>query len=301
MRNVTAYLLLLPLLQACQQKPAETTKQPAAAIETPVASVLASAKGALAQQFSPIISGSWVSTDYLQEVARTRSPAAAFDYAPAPASLAISSFTTQADSVEIGASYGMHEGGNLTILLQPGKRSNALPIRRDYSDSVGTFREVSYRIGPHDTTLFISSYSRKTDQLIYQQAYRRTGGIATTADLETGVKRGINQLLLARQYRGVDSLGHAVQAQFLLDGTVRGLPFRKYFVQTDFTEPNPGDAIVFDVYTKQQCEFAAVYGRDTLRLYIIRSVVGVPAGTSDTTTIFSRGRLCYQLVRTPKP
>jgi hypothetical protein len=260
------------------------------------------AKSSLAQQFSPLLSGSWVIATYLQAVARTRSPAAAFEFTPpAPASLSISAFTAQTDSGEIGASYGLHEGGSLTILLRPGAHKQALLIRRDYSDKPGTFREISYRLGAHDTTLLLSSYNRQTGRLLTQLAYQRTGGAATTADLETAVARGVNELLLAQQYRGTDSLGQVMQAQFLLDGTVRGLPFQKYLVQTDFTGHNASDALIFDVYTKQQREFAAVFGRDTLRLYTVRAAIGVPAGKSDTTTLFSRGRLRYQLVRAAKP
>ena len=82
---------------------------------------------------------------------------------------------------------------------------------------------------------------------------------------------------------------------------VRGLPFRKYSIQTDFTGPNPGNEVYFDVYTKQQQQVATSFGRDTLKLYTIHSIIGVPPGETDTTEIFTRGRLRYQLVRVKKP
>jgi hypothetical protein len=299
MKILFTILLLTILIQACQQKTAETTVPLVApALTTSSAATL---PPTIAQQFSPIMSGSWVSIEYLDAVARTRSPKVAFEHTPAPTSLSINSFTTCKDSVEIGASYGLHEGGNLTLLLQPTSHGNALPIKRDYSDQAGSFREISYRIAAGDTTLLISSRKGSTGRLIYQLAYRRTGSAATTTDLETAVNRGVNKLLLARYYLGSDSLGHPMQAQFLLDGTVLGLSFRKYIIQTDFTGPNPGDVLIFDVYTKQQQSFAASFGRDTLKLYTTHGMVGIPPGGTDTTEYFTRGRLRYQLVRASRP
>jgi hypothetical protein len=298
MKVLFTILLLTTLLQACQQKTTETTVPLVAPTPTTVRTATAPT---IAQQLSPIMSGSWASIEYLDAVASTRSPQAAFEHTPAPTSLSIGSFATRKDSVEIGASYGLHEGGSLTVLLQPISHGNALPIKSDYSDQAGSFREISYRIALGDTTLLISSRKRSTGRLIYQLAYRRTGNVATTTDLENAVNRGVNKLLLARHYRGSDSLGHLVQAQFQLDGTVLGLPFSKYIVQTDFTGPNPGDVLIFDVYTKQQQSLAASFGRDTLNLYTTHGMVGIPPGGTDTTEYFTRGRLRYQLVRTSKP
>jgi hypothetical protein len=299
MKVLLPILLLTILFQACQQKPTETTVPLTAPAST--AAPATTLTPTIAQQFSPILSGSWVSIEYLDAVARTRSPKAAFEYTPPLTSLSINAFTTRQDSIEIGASYGLHEGGNLRLLLQPTGHDNALPIKPDYSDQAGSVREIRYRIAAGDTTLFISSRKRSTGQLIHRSAYRRTGDAATTIDLETAVNRGVNKLLLAHYYRGNDSLGHPVQAQFLLDGTVLGLPFKKYLVQTDFTGPNPGDVLIFDVYTKQQQSLAASFGRDTLKLYTTHGMVGIPPGGTDTTEYFTRGRLRYQLVRASKP
>lgn len=250
----------------------------------------------IAQRLSPILSGCWVAAEYLEAVARTRSPEKSFDHTPSPVALVIAPFATQKDSVEIGAGYGLHEGGNLTLLLEPMADNASLKIRHDYSDEAGTFREISRRISGTDTTLLLCSRDRKTRRLRYQTVYQRTGS-GTPGDLEAAVERGINKLLLARQYRGTDSLGQPVQAQFRLDGTVTGLPFKKYVIQTDFTGPNSGDEIIFDVYTKQQQSLAASFGRDTLKLYTIHSSTGVPAGQIDPDNVFSQGRLRYQLVR----
>lgn len=298
----TNYLFVFWLLTAtaCQQQAAETAAPPATTSAPAVAAIAPTPT--TAQRFSPLLSGYWVSADYLDDVARTRSPAKALAHlVAAPASLSIAPFATQHDSVQIGASYGMHEGGSLTLLLQADERATALPIKPDYGDAVGTFREISYRLADGDTLLLITSRNRKTSRLLHQLIYRRTGKAVISTDLETAVYRGVNKLLLARQYRGTDSLGQRVRVQFLLDGTVHGLPFKKYFIQTDFTGPNPGDEVVFDVYTKQQQELAASFGRDTLKLYTVRSDIGIAPGETDTTQFYIRGRLRYKLIPVKQP
>lgn len=298
MRSTTSFLLLF-LLAACQQSPPErATQQP---IAEPTGAPAAK-EPTLAQRLSPLLSGYWVSADYLREVARTRSPAAAFDHTPpAPSSLKIGNFATQQDSVEIGASYGLHEGGNLTLLLQADTQPNSLKVREPYGGEAGTSTEVAYQVTSADTTLLYLTRNSKTNRLVSKIAYRRTGMPGKHADLEAGVALGINKLLLAGRYAGTDSIGQPINVQFFTDGRVAGLPFKKYTIQTDFAGPNPGDELIFDVYTKQQHKFAATYGRDTVRLYTIRSTVGVPAGEADTTLNFSRGRLRYQLIRSKRP
>ena len=283
--NIFGYLAILPGLaaSACQSPTPETAATP------PVTTV--------AQQLSPIFSGYWVSAAYLDAVARTRSPQAAFAHLPAaPAALAIGSFEAQQDSVVIGAVYGMHEGGSLTLRLPAKGPAVALSLQADYSDPAGTYRELGYRIAAGDTVLLLSRRHGTTHQLLAQAAYRRTGPATDPQHLEPAVDRGLNQRLLARHYRGTDSLGHSVQVQFGVDGTVRGLPYQTYYIPNDFTGPNPGDALMFDLYTKRQQTLAATFGRDTLKLYSSYATVGVPPGGRDTTEYFVRGRLRYQLV-----
>ena len=256
----------------------------------------------LAQQISPIISGYWVSADYLREVARTRSPATSFDRTPpGPSSLAISPFTSQKDSVKIGASYGLHEGGSLILLLRPTAQTGTLQIKAPYSNTDDADDEITYQTTATDTTLFFITRNRKTHQIVSKVGYRRTGMPGKDANLEAGVERGLNKVLITGRYSGVDSLSQPVYAQFFTGGVVKGLPFHKYSIQTDFTGPNPGDAIYFDLYTKQQQQLAASFGRDTLKFYTIHSIIGVPPGKTDTTELFTSGRLRYQLIRVEKP
>jgi len=301
MKEMLLCLLLLCLVTACQQQAADTTAPPPPAATATVAATVA-AEPTIAQRFSPIISGYWVSADYLKAVARTRSPLAAFDHTPpGPSSLEIRPFAGQKDSVEIGASYGLHEGGDMLLLLQHGTEAHSLPIRLKYGGEAGTTTELAYRLTSTDTTLFYITRKTKTQQILSKLAYRRTGRPGKKPDLEAGVAWGVNDLLISGNYSGLDSLHQPVRAQFLTSGLVEGLSFSKYSIQIDFTGPNPGDAIFFDLYTSKQQQLAASFGHDTLKLYTVHSASGVPAGATDTIETFTRGRLRYQLVRLKKP
>jgi hypothetical protein len=304
MRSLPAALLLsnylifpLGLLVAACQQQAETATQPTAAQQQSVDSVGIAAP-LLGARLSPILSGYWLSSAYLQKLARTRSPATAFSYLPnGPASIYIEPFASQTDSFHIGASYGMHEGGEFTLLLPPAIAANTIPLKQQYGDQPGTAKELVYQISSRDTTLSFVERQAKGKRITTTIAYQRVVPSGIKTDLNGGVEWGVNQLLMVGRYRGADSLQHAVSAQFLPNGTVKGLPFRKYLIQVDFTGPHGGDEVIFDVYTRAQLKMAASFGCDTLRLYSMHTFIEALPGTTDTTEVFRRGRLRYELIR----
>jgi hypothetical protein len=280
---------------ACQSQPDAATQQ-AEPTAKPTNSLPQAAT--VAQQLSPILSGYWLSSAYLDKLAQTRSPAATFDYTPdGPASIYIEPFASQQDSVQISASYGMHEGGDLMMLLPQPITDNTVPLKRQYGAQPGITEHLTYHLSQTDTTLSFTERRLKGKSVTNNIAYRRVVPAGVKTDLDGGVEWGVNKLLIAGDYRGTDSLQHAVSAQFLANGTVKGLPFRKYLIQTDFTGPNGGDEVIFDVYTKSQLNMAASFGRDTLRLYSMRSGLETRPGTMDTMEVFRRGHLRYELVR----
>ena len=290
--------LLVAGTAACQPQ-AETARQPpaAAAQQRPADSGTAPAAGA---RLSPVFSGYWLSSAYLQKLALTRSPALAINGLPAgPGSIYIEPFAHQTDSVEVAVNYGMHEGGSRTLLLPRTGAGNAVRVKPDYGTPANTVQELVCQPSDADTTLLFNTRHRQTNRVVGRIAYRRVLPAGVKTDLEGGVNRAVNQLLMAGRYRGTDARQRAVEARFFADGTVQGLPFKRYFVQTDFTGPNVGDEIIFDVYTKSQLNLAAAFGRDTLRLYTIDSDLETPAGSPEPTEVFRRGRLRYELIRQP--
>jgi hypothetical protein len=111
----------------------------------------------------------------------------------------------------------------------------------------------------------------------------------------------VNQLLLAGNYVGTDSLGRAVRMQFTPNGQVKGLKgFRKYAVAIDFGG-GPGsdiDHILLDVYTSHSRPMAYRHSGDTLHLYVATLLESSPASGRDVETLV-RGRRLFSLVKKP--
>ena len=278
---------------ACQQQTdPNTTLLSAANVVTDSAAAAISP----AVRLSPIMSGYWLSTDYLDEVARTRSPAAAFNHTPpGPASLYIEPFANRLDSVAISASYGMHEGGDFTILLHSQPNTHSVMLKLPYESQFSADQRLSYRITKTDTTLLYTGQSVENKTM--RVPYKRVLPFGFKTDLNGGIDWTINKLLVEGSYRGTDSLQQPVQAVFSANGSVKGLPFRKYAVKNDFTGPNGGDELIFDLHTTSQLELAATFGRDTLRLYSMHTTLEALPGQIDTIEVYRRSRLRYELIR----
>ena len=147
--------------------------------------------------------------------------------------------------------------------------------------------ELSYEVNTRDTTLVLTTYSKKR-KVLHRATYQRVPG-ASPIDL-VALNRAVRQLLLAGTYRGTDSLGRAVRMEFTEDQRVKGLKgFKTYDVQTDFM----GEAIDY-----LKLDWDAKHGRtmgfrrtgDTLQLYATREEA-YPVPT------VVRGRRLFTLVK----
>ncbi|ALW85499.1 hypothetical protein AUC43_10590 [Hymenobacter sedentarius] len=296
-------LLALPLWNACQssktdeQSTSGTAKKP---LQEAGLTPTATQADILAQRFGPILKGAWVSTAYLAAVQKTKSPLKAADAAGEVSEIHINPAMRNADSLVADVGLGNHEGGNLTIYFRPGQQASALPTNfRDY-DAPGSFAELSYRVATRDTTLELTTYSNSR-KVLARTAFRRVAG----ARLGTlgAANLAVNQLLLAGNYTGVDSLGRPVSMQFEANGRVKGLKgFRSYTVNTDFSG-GPGteiDHLVLDPQTTHRRLLGYSRRANTLLLYAAFMVEPrLVAGTEDDYTLpeLVRGRLLFTLER----
>lgn len=269
---------------------ADTDTTAAAAAPTP-----AVAPARLARQLSPLVSGVWVKASYLDALSRTHSPLAV---STTPAAQDITTFAldlrrAQADSVPFDAVLGNHEGGALQVYLRAGRQAQSLPVSYvDYNDE-GSSYELRYGRQNADTVLVLDKYNRQNhrrESVTYRRVLVRVSRDGVEA-MNQGLKRAVNQALLAGQYSGTDSVGQRVQVQLTPDGRVTGLaPFRSYEVNIDFVGPQSNlDKVFFNIYTPQQRTLAFRFSHDTLRLY---------AAKPDAEQIeLHPGRLHYTLVR----
>lgn len=67
----------------------------------------------LKQKFIPILNGVWVLTDYIKVIEQTKSPIKAADKLEGVVTMIID-LDINTDSIEVGASWGNHEGYNFT-------------------------------------------------------------------------------------------------------------------------------------------------------------------------------------------
>lgn len=300
MRNTIRYLFWLFLLPACQPKPVEHAGQPLPAATLPVAA----AGPMVAQRFSPIISGYWVSARYLAALARTRSPKAAIqDFPNYPVTILVEPAAATADSTHASLVLNLHEGSDMTIFFRPGSSTTSLPART-LLDEVTISYEVTYQASAADTVLYVvkRQHQRELSRFAYRRVARVRAGQDYTAQLNDELAHLLNRQLVAGSYAGTDSLGRPLRVQLSPTGQVKGLPFRTYHVLEDFLGgPTGGDALIFNTYQKNQEQFEATYGRDTIRLYAQYEAMGLPPGATDSLLAVKRGRLRYQLVRLRKP
>ncbi|TGE28537.1 hypothetical protein [Hymenobacter metallicola] len=281
-------LLTMPCWIACQQS--ASTEQAAATAPPPQSQTTYPAT--LAQRFGPLLRGSWVNADYLAHVRKSHSPQLAFDYTGEISEFSISLAKQSADSLVVGLGLGNHEGGNLTIYFRSGLQPNSLPTNWPDYEEPGNVSEISCQVGPRDTTLVLTTYSRDR-KVVRRVSYERVPGVA--ADEIVALNRAVNTVLFAGRYTGQDSVGRPVQIQFTPDGRVQGLPgATSYDTSTDFGG-GPGndiDNVTFSNAARADRTIHFTRNADTLRLYSTTLLEPV-----DDAPTLTRGHLLYRLVR----
>lgn len=289
--------LTMPLGLACQNSDSE---QRSATATPPADTAVAPAAGAapstqtqmLARQFGPFLRGTWVNTEYLAAVTKAKSPILAADKVGEVSEMDISLARQAGDSLEVTLALNNHEGGSLTVYFRPGLQATSLPTSYPDYEVLSNFTEISYVLGPGDTMLVLTTYS-KARTIVDRSSFRRVPGVRV-GKLE-GLNTAVNRLLFAGRYTGLDSLGRPVQLQLTADGQLRGLPgVDTYYVSTDFGG-GPGNNIDNLTLSYQNTPVRTLgfqHRVDTVRLFATRL-----AFDKDSVETLVRGRVLYTLRR----
>ncbi|TGD78883.1 hypothetical protein [Hymenobacter wooponensis] len=282
-------LAALLLLAACQRPQPEAADPTRSGESTAPTTVSATAAPILAR-VSPILEGVWVKSDYLTEVARTKSPLKAARKLTDIVALSVQPRRASGDSLLVDANYNNHEAATFQVVLRPGLQSASLPTTwSDYAQPTNFF-ELAYRASATDTVLLLNKYNQQK-RLLQSVQYSRIRGVAqSTSAPSDGLQYFVNKQLLAGTYTALDAKGNKKQVTFSPTGQVEGLDnFRQYYVATDFvvTVENNLDNLIFDIGTKRQQDYVFTISQDTVRLYNAR--VAEPD--------LLRGPLQYTLVR----
>ncbi|WP_259065519.1 hypothetical protein HDF24_01995 [Mucilaginibacter sp. X4EP1] len=243
----------------------------------------------LIKKFKPIIQGVWVKKDYIDEIARTKSPLKAFDKAHHITTMIIEPELVKGDSLLIGVGYGNHEGGNLIVKFSPGHSASSILAYNPGGRIDSSFYELKYLI-KKETTLILYTFDQNK-KLVDSAEYFRVFDNQNGKELGYGTDYTVNKILISGNYILTDSLNRTSQITFTNDGNVSGLNnFKTFYISIDFTTPpNNLDEIIFDLYSKKNKSYAFNINADTVNLYNTSQ-------SADSINLI-KGKLVYKLVR----
>ncbi len=232
-------------------------------------------------------SGVWVSTKYIQEIEKTKSPAQCYQLLKGVAAMTIDDAGNQ-DSLIVNISVNNHEGWFFTAYFEEGKTAHSLKTNLpDYDDSTAYY-ELGCENIDNQRFLFLYHYDKNgelKDKVQYTKVAEKP---ATSAgNVAWGIEYVVNEKIFAGNY---DFNGKMIT--FNLDGTVSDFDnFKSYYVYTDFAlvPLNVADVVCFDLFTPQSKEFVYTFSGDTLHLY-----EAIPFDPLDNV---KAGKLLHTLVR----
>ncbi|MGZ3872199.1 MAG: hypothetical protein ACXVJD_04745 [Mucilaginibacter sp.] len=239
----------------------------------------------LIAKFKPVIQGVWVKKDYIDKIARSKSPAAAANLAEGITTIYFDTGKIQGDSLVANAAWGNHEGGNITLYFKRGKRPGVILLGKD---------NLGYTVsGKHALLIIYHTEKGKTTAVKYVKALNKQ----PDDRLDAGMNYLINSALVAGDYTATDSAGKQTPVSFTKSGQVSGFGgFKTYFLKNDIGgEPmNNLDEIVFNFRADKNSRrnFAYKIKGNALLLYDSHP-------NADSTALIT-GKRVYQLVRQHK-
>lgn len=241
--------------------------------------------------FSPIIAGTWVMTDYITDLGKTKSPKASAGKLEGIVSMIIDPAIIQGDTITVAASWNNHEGYTFYLFFRQGQNKQSLATDHTDRDSSGNFYELSYDIKNNDTTLALNHYN-KDKKLLHARQFTKVRGPLTADSEPYGLQYMANKVLLAGSYNATDDEGKKSKVTLTEDGMAKGMgTHTTYYIFTDFTGPDETnlDEMCFDFGTKTQKPYIFEIKADTVLLY--------KAMENEERTLLICGPLKYTLVK----
>ncbi|HTE01379.1 MAG TPA: hypothetical protein VK668_18965 [Mucilaginibacter sp.] len=263
MKNIFYFLLITTLFFSCKSNTKQTVKDSTRTIKPIVDTTLR-----LIQRFKSNIQGVWVYKDYIDAVAKSKSPFLAFKDVGNITAMVIDTKAIKGDSLLVGIGYGNHEGGDLMIKFHSGSNNTIIAYNPGTNPNDGHY-ELGYSINKSDTALILYTIN-KEKKTTEQAKYSKVLTIGATKELGDGTDYIINKILISGSYILTDTLSNKSKVKFTNDGKVVGFSdFKTYLINNDFTTPpgNNMDQIIFDLKSKNKKIYAFKIDRDTLNLY----------------------------------
>lgn len=241
--------------------------------------------------FSPVVKGTWVMTDYIAHLQKTKSPKASADVLKGVVAMEIDPSEPDGDSTIVSANFNNHEGMTFYLYFRPGQEPNSLVTALTDEDGSGNFYDLGYTIMGDDTLLELRHYNKEKKLLDTRTFTKVTGPL--TADSEPyGLQYMANKVLFAGNYNVTDDEGNSFEVELTDDGMAKGMEgHTTYYVFTDFMggEQTNLDEMVFDPGVKSQKPYIFEIKGDTTLLY--------KAMENEDRTLLIQGPLEYTMVR----
>lgn len=241
--------------------------------------------------FSQITEGTWVMTDYIADLQKTKSPKASADKLKGVVAMEIDPTEQDIDSTIVSANFNNHEGMTFYLYFRAGQEANSLATALTDEDGSGNFYDLGYTVKGDDTLLELKHYNKEKKLLDTRTFAKVTGPL--TADSEPyGLQYMANKVLFAGNYNVTDDEGNSFEVELTDDGMAKGMEgHTTYYVFTDFMggEQTNLDEMVFDPGVKSQKPYIFEIKGDTTLLY--------KAMENEDRTLLIQGPLVYTMVR----
>lgn len=276
MKKITLLLLFPVFLLSCGNASDKSEKEPVG----------------IREEFVPIINGTWVAADYLEEILKTKSPKAAFAQAEGLVAMEINTAEILGDSLVVAGSWNNHEGYLYSIYFKQGQDEKSLVTTHVYNDYGTDFYELSYKVvNNKDTQLLFKRYSADK-KLKEERSYIKVTGPLSADSEPYGLQYMVNKVLFSGKYTATDESGVTTEIELTDDGMVKGFGTHKtYYVYTDFMTGDFTnlDEMSFDAFTKEQKPYVFEFSADRVKLY--------QALQNDERTLLVKGGLKYVLIK----
>ena len=199
--------------------------------------------GVLKQRYLPVIKGSWVAKDYVDDIEKTKSPVASYTKLEGVAAIIITD-KVKDDKIAARVSFNNHDAINLSVFAKKGRTPNSLTTNYVNTDTADKY-DLEYTVTPTDTILTLRSYNRDGKEITAKK-FVRVNSNTVKDDAGSGIQFTVNKQVLYGTYM-VEGTQPPLTVTFKNNGSVTGFEdFDAYLVGTDFSYNDPDEILGSD-------------------------------------------------------
>lgn len=288
MKKPLYLFLMISGFIACKSQTKNSIKDTVNNSHVPISKTSVNESEPLIKKFSSTLQGLWVKKDYIDEIAKTKSPQQAYKKVGNITDMMIDTSKIKADSILVPFNSGNHEVNDLIIKFHPGNSLNSIIAY----DPVNSIERNYYELKINKTKNLLTIYTfDKNKKKLDSADYFKVSKEENEKGLRDGTTYIVNKLLVIGNYTMQDSSNGFSKVSFKSDGKITGIgEFKTYNVMVDFmTPPNNLDEIIFNYYSQNSKSFAFKISADSLKLYETKEA-------ADSVDLVL-GKLKYKLVR----